>query len=65
MHQLLEHINQAIKRRYSKDNYIKLKKGAKEIQQVNPGGPDNSQKHVADSAYFVKSTPPRVLSVSF
>ena len=47
MHHLLEHINQDIKRRYSKDirtqQYIKLNTRAKEIQQVNPGGPDNSQ----------------------
>ena len=46
MHHLLEHINQDIKRDEAKirsQQYIKLNTGAKEMQQVNPGGPDNSQ----------------------
>ena len=51
MHHLLEHINQNIKRRYSKDKDSTVKKKlntrAKEIQQVNPGGPDKQPKHPA------------------
>ena len=46
MHHLLQHINQDIKGDKAKirtQQYIKLNTGAKEIQQVNPGGPDNSQ----------------------
>ena len=46
MHHLLEHINQDIKGDKAKirsQQYIKLNTGAKEIKQVNPGGPDNSQ----------------------
>ena len=46
MHHLLEHINQDIKRRQSKDKdskVIKFNTGANEIQQLNPRGPDNSQ----------------------
>ena len=46
MHHLLEHINQYIKGDKAKirtQQYIKLNTGAKEIQKVNPGGPDNSQ----------------------
>ena len=46
MHHLLEHINQDIKRRLSKDKDSTVNKTeyrSKEIQQVNPGGPDNSQ----------------------
>ena len=41
MHYLLEHINQDITRSQSKDKdstVNKLNTGAKEIQQVNPGG---------------------------
>ena len=40
-----KHINQDIKRRLVKlrtQQYIELNNGANEIQQVNPGGPDNS-----------------------
>ena len=43
MHHLLEHINRDIKGGTAKirtQQYIKLKTGAKEIQQVNPVGPD-------------------------
>ena len=50
MHHLLEHINQDIKRRLSKDKdptVIKLNTGAKEIQQANPGGSHKQQKHQA------------------
>ena len=46
MHHLLEHINQDIKRRRSKDKDLtenKLNTGAIEIQQVNPDWSDNSQ----------------------
>ena len=46
MHYLLEHINQDIngdKAKFGIQQYIKLGTGAKEIQQANPGGPDNSQ----------------------
>ena len=46
MNYLLEHINQGIKRINAKirtQQYIKLNTRAKEIQQVNPGGPENSQ----------------------
>ena len=48
MNYLLEHnINQDIKRIYKAkirtQQYIKLNTGAKEIQQVNPIWPDNSQ----------------------
>ena len=46
MHHLLDHIFQDIKRRQSKENdstVYKLNTGAKEIQQVNCSGPDNSQ----------------------
>ena len=43
------HVNQ--KSDYDDDDmnqqYIKLNTGAKEIQQVNPSGPDNSQNHQA------------------
>ena len=42
----LEHINPDIKGDKAKirtQQYIKLNTRAKEIQQVNPGGPDNSQ----------------------
>ena len=41
-----EHINQDIKGDKAKirsQQYIKLNTRAREIQQVNPGGPDNSQ----------------------
>ena len=43
---LLEHINQDIKRDKAKirtQQYIKLNTRAREIQQVNPRGPDNSR----------------------
>ena len=46
MHHLLEHINQDIKGDKAKkraQQLMKLNTGAKEIQQVNAGGPDNSQ----------------------
>ena len=47
MHHLLEHkINQDMKGDKAKimiQQYTKLNTGTKEIQQVNPGGPDNSQ----------------------
>ena len=46
MHHLLEHINQDIKRDKAKirtKQRIELIPEAKEIQQVNPGVPDNSQ----------------------
>ena len=47
MHHLLEHkINQDMKGDKTKimiQQYTKLNTGTKEIQQVNPGGPDNSQ----------------------
>ena len=42
MHHLLEHINQD-KATIKTQKCIKLNTGAKETQQVNPGGPDNSQ----------------------
>ena len=47
MHHFLEYINQDIKKENPKaklrtQQYMKLNTGAKEIQQVNPGGPDNS-----------------------
>ena len=48
MHRLLENINQDIKGDKAKirtQQYIQLNTGAKQIQQVNPGGPDSSQKH--------------------
>ena len=50
MHLLPEHINQDIKRRFSKDKYSTVNKtntGAKEIQQVNLGEPDKQPKHQA------------------
>ena len=46
MHHLLEHIDQGIKGDKAKirtQQLIKLNTWAKEIQQVNPGGPDNNQ----------------------
>ena len=46
MHHLLEHINQDIRRKSSKDKdsqEIKLNTEAKEIKQVNPDVPDSSQ----------------------
>ena len=48
MHDRLDHINQDIKgdkARIRTQQYMQLYIGAKEIQQVNPSGPDNSQKH--------------------
>ena len=47
MHHLLEHINhniKGVKAKIRTQQYVKLSTKAKEIQQVNPGGPDNSQK---------------------
>ena len=47
MHHLPEHTSQDIKRRYSKDKDLivnKTETGAKDIQQVNPGGPDKAIK---------------------
>ena len=48
MHHLLEHINQDKKKgdkvKIRTQQCIKLNTGAKEMQQVNPGGPDNSQR---------------------
>ena len=46
MHHLLEHVNQDIKGDKAKtmtQQYIKLNTRARKLQQVNPGGPDNSQ----------------------
>ena len=46
MNHLIEYINQDIKRDKANirtQQYIKLNTRAKEIQQVNPSGPDNSQ----------------------
>ena len=46
MHHFLEKINQDIKGAKAKirtEQCIKLNTGAKEIQQVNPGQPDNNQ----------------------
>ena len=47
MHHLQKHIDQDIKKgdkaKIRTQQYIKLNTGAKEIQQVNLGGPDNSQ----------------------
>ena len=47
MHHIIEHINQDKKKgdkaRTRTQLYIKLNTGAKEIQQVNPGGPGNSR----------------------
>ena len=46
MHHLQKHINQDIKKDKAKkrtQQVIKLNTGAKEIQQVNPCGPENSQ----------------------
>ena len=46
MHYLLEHINQykkGDKEKIRTQHYIKLNTKAKEIQQANPGGLDNSQ----------------------
>ena len=47
MHHLLEHINQNIdKAKISTQQKIKLiDTGAKEIQQLNPAGPDQQPKH--------------------
>ena len=42
MHHFLEHINQD-KAKLRTQQLIKLNTGAKEIQQVNPGGPGSSQ----------------------
>ena len=54
MHHLLEHTNQVIKGDKAKimtQQYIKLNTGAKEIQQVNPGGPEMVTKvHGIDMA---------------
>ena len=51
MHHLSEHINQDIARRWRKDKDSTVKKklntGAKEIQQVNPGGLDKQPKYQA------------------
>ena len=44
MNHLLVHINQGIKgdkSRIRTQQYIQLNTGAKEIQQLNPGGPSN------------------------
>ena len=49
MHHLIEHMNQDIKRDKAKirtQQYIKLNTGAKEIQQANFGGADNSQYRI-------------------
>ena len=48
MHHLLEHINQDIKRRNSKDKDSTVNKTeyqSKKIQQVNPSGPDQQSNH--------------------
>ena len=45
-HNLLEHTNKDIKgdkAKISTQHNIRLNTGAKEIQQANPSGPDNSQ----------------------
>ena len=50
MHHLLEHINQDIKRRQSKDKNSTVNKTeyqSKKIQQVNPGQPNKQPKHQA------------------
>ena len=50
MRHLLEHKKQNIKGDKAKirtEQYIKLNTGAKEIEKINPDGPDNSQKHQA------------------
>ena len=50
MHHPLYHIDQDIKGDKAKirtQQLIKLNTGAKEIQKVNPGGPDKQPKHQA------------------
>ena len=50
LHHFLEHINQAIKIRKSKDKDSTVNKTehqSQKIQQVNPGGPDKQPNHQA------------------
>ena len=51
MYHLLKHTNQDIyqgdKAKIRTQQQIKLNTGAKEIQQVNPGGPNKQPKHQA------------------
>ena len=57
--ELINHDKKGDKAKIRTQEYIKLNTGAKEIQQVNPGGPDNSQSiinlFISDWIYCVCS----------